>query len=188
MPKLDLTTRIKTCVHVGVEDLIYGLRRVGVQAGDTILCHSSLSKFGYVEGGAETVVDALAAVVGDAVVPETGLMNVSSRRQSPTGRDTDRAVRVGVRKSGAARGETVDVRRLDQGMAVAAGFVPAVLIRHDEEEVGRFQGSISYEDERRLQSDFEYMQPYREIQGLCITPVILTKVKLHSILLTESTE
>ena len=66
MTKLDLTTRIKTCVHVGVEDLIYGLRRVGVQPGDTILCHSSLSKFGYVEGGAETVVDALAAVVGDA--------------------------------------------------------------------------------------------------------------------------
>ncbi len=64
MPKMDLETRRRQCARVTLDDLIEGLRRVGVQPGDTVLCHSSLSKFGYVEGGAETVVEALLKVVG----------------------------------------------------------------------------------------------------------------------------
>ena len=64
MPKMDLETRRRRCAHVTLDDLIEGFRRVGVHQGDTIFCHSSLSKFGYVEGGAETVVDALLAAVG----------------------------------------------------------------------------------------------------------------------------
>ena len=59
MPKIDLETRRRQCIHVTLDDLIEGLRRVGVQPGDTVLCHSSLSKFGYVQGGAETVVESL---------------------------------------------------------------------------------------------------------------------------------
>ena len=66
MARIDIATRREKCLKVGVDDLIEGLRRVGVQAGDTIFCHSSLSKFGYVEGDAETVVDALVAAVGRA--------------------------------------------------------------------------------------------------------------------------
>jgi len=46
--------------------LYEGFRRVGVQSGDIVYCHSSLSKFGYVEGGADAVIDALL----EAVEPE----------------------------------------------------------------------------------------------------------------------
>ena len=64
MPKMDLETRRRRCVRVTLDDLIEGLRRVGIHEGDTIFCHSSLSKFGYVEGGAETVVEALLRAAG----------------------------------------------------------------------------------------------------------------------------
>ncbi len=66
MPKMDLETRRRRCVRVTLNDLIEGLRRVGIHEGDTIFCHSSLSKFGYVEGGAETVVEALLRAAGPA--------------------------------------------------------------------------------------------------------------------------
>lgn len=64
MAKMDTETRRRNCHHVSMTDLVEGFRRVGLQKGDIVYCHSSLSKFGYVEGGAETVVDALMAVVG----------------------------------------------------------------------------------------------------------------------------
>ncbi len=52
------------------QDIVDGLRRIGIQAGDLVQVHSSLSAFGYVEGGADTVVDALLEVLG----PEGTLM------------------------------------------------------------------------------------------------------------------
>jgi len=64
LAKIDIETRKKTCVHVTRADLYEGLQRVGVQSGDIVYCHSSLSKFGYVEGGANTVIDALLEAVG----------------------------------------------------------------------------------------------------------------------------
>jgi len=53
-------------------DILAGLREVGLSEGDVVLVHSSLSAFGYVEGGADAVIDALLEAVGDAgtvVVP-----------------------------------------------------------------------------------------------------------------------
>lgn len=49
---------------IGREEIVDGLRRVGVEEGDLVQVHSSLSAFGYVEGGAETVVEALLEAVG----------------------------------------------------------------------------------------------------------------------------
>ncbi len=46
------------------EDIADGLRGLGVKEGDVLLVHSSLSRFGYVEGGAEAVIDALLDAVG----------------------------------------------------------------------------------------------------------------------------
>ncbi len=46
------------------KDIVDGLRELGLAAGDTVVVHSSLSSFGEVEGGAETVVDALLEVLG----------------------------------------------------------------------------------------------------------------------------
>ena len=61
---IDIATRRAKCVHVGRDELLEGFRRVGIRPGDIVYCHSSLSKFGYVEGGANTVVDALLAAAG----------------------------------------------------------------------------------------------------------------------------
>ncbi|MCD6221133.1 AAC(3) family N-acetyltransferase [bacterium] len=46
------------------EQIIRGLERLGLNRGDMVLVHSSLSSIGYVEGGADAVIDALLEVVG----------------------------------------------------------------------------------------------------------------------------
>ncbi|MGA0863166.1 MAG: AAC(3) family N-acetyltransferase [Ilumatobacteraceae bacterium] len=46
-----------------IVDMLHGL---GLRIGDTLIVHSSLSAMGYVVGGAQTVVDALIEVVGEA--------------------------------------------------------------------------------------------------------------------------
>ena len=42
-----------------LEKIVAGLRGLGVEPGDTLLVHSSLSSLGWVDGGAETVIKAL---------------------------------------------------------------------------------------------------------------------------------
>ena len=49
---------------VNQRDIVCGLAGLGVRAGDVLLVHSSLSRFGYVEGGADAVIDALLEAVG----------------------------------------------------------------------------------------------------------------------------
>lgn len=46
-------------------DLVEGFRRLGLRPGMTVMAHSSLSAFGRVEGGAETVIRALLIVIGE---------------------------------------------------------------------------------------------------------------------------
>ncbi|ASS48371.1 MAG: hypothetical protein A3D31_08595 [Candidatus Fluviicola riflensis] len=48
------------------ETLLQQLSEIGIVEGDTLLVHSSLSKIGFVEGGPQTVIDALLASVGDS--------------------------------------------------------------------------------------------------------------------------
>jgi len=45
-------------------EIVAGLRQVGLKEGDVTLVHSAMRTFGYVEGGADTVVDALLEVLG----------------------------------------------------------------------------------------------------------------------------
>jgi aminoglycoside 3-N-acetyltransferase len=51
---------------VTVESLVADLRALGVEAGDTLLVHSSLSSLGWVAGGPQAVVDALRTTVTEA--------------------------------------------------------------------------------------------------------------------------
>jgi len=41
------------------ETIVQGLRRLGLEGGDVVMVHSSLSRFGRVDGGAEAVIEAL---------------------------------------------------------------------------------------------------------------------------------
>lgn len=51
-------------VYVTRADIVEAMRRLGVQEGDRLFAHSSLSAFGCVEGGAEALCDALLDAVG----------------------------------------------------------------------------------------------------------------------------
>jgi aminoglycoside 3-N-acetyltransferase len=50
--------------NVTLSDIVKGLRALGLPPASKVLVHSALSSFGYVEGGADTVIDALLKVVG----------------------------------------------------------------------------------------------------------------------------
>jgi aminoglycoside 3-N-acetyltransferase len=65
MSKIDMETRKKEKVYVTKEDIKRGLQEIGLKRGDIVGVHSSLSSFGYVEGGADAVIDALLETVGE---------------------------------------------------------------------------------------------------------------------------
>ncbi|HEX67879.1 MAG TPA: AAC(3) family N-acetyltransferase, partial [bacterium] len=66
-------------VSLTKEDIKKGLRKLGIRKGDRIMVHSSLSSFGYVKGGAKTVIKALMEVVtkkGVLMMPSFNHYNV----------------------------------------------------------------------------------------------------------------
>jgi aminoglycoside N3'-acetyltransferase len=58
--------RPRTCAEIERD-----LKRLGVKAGEAVMVHASLRKIGAVEGGAEGVLDALEAAVGDGALMMT---------------------------------------------------------------------------------------------------------------------
>ncbi len=69
--------------------IVAGLRALGIQPGDLLQVHSSLKSLGYVEGGAETVVDALVEAVspgGTVMVPtfNHGIADVFDVKTTPS--------------------------------------------------------------------------------------------------------
>ncbi|HVX43732.1 MAG TPA: AAC(3) family N-acetyltransferase [Mycobacteriales bacterium] len=54
--------------QVGEQDIVAGLRQLGLAGDATVMVHSSLSSFGHVAGGARTVIDALREVCGTVVM------------------------------------------------------------------------------------------------------------------------
>ncbi len=71
--------------YVTKEDIKVGLMKLGLNRGDTVGVHSSLSSFGYVEGGADAVIDALLETVGESgnVVVSTHSANLSEDKRTP---------------------------------------------------------------------------------------------------------
>ncbi len=49
---------------VNREQLLAGLRALGLQAGDNVIVHTALSSFGHIEGGAPAALDALLSLLG----------------------------------------------------------------------------------------------------------------------------
>ncbi len=87
-------------MNVDKRRIMAGLRELGVVPGDHLLVHSSLRSFGYVAGGADTVVDALLETVsesGTVLVPTLTFSILKSyphvfsveRTPSSTGRITE---------------------------------------------------------------------------------------------------
>lgn len=80
-----------THAPVTTHDIVSGLQQLGVRRGAAVEVHSSLSAFGWVEGGAPTVIQALM----DAVGPDGGLI-MSAYPVSPalplTGEDRARGI------------------------------------------------------------------------------------------------
>lgn len=69
------------------DDIVAGLRNLGLQPGDKVLVHSSLSALGHVEGGADTVIDALLEAVGPeglVMVPTFSTPRPFDRRTAAT--------------------------------------------------------------------------------------------------------
>ena len=62
---MDSDTKLEQEGHVTKDDIQSALRTVGIEKRDVVFVHSSLSSFGHVEGGADTVIDALVETVGN---------------------------------------------------------------------------------------------------------------------------
>lgn len=61
------------------EEIIAGLKEIGLKKRDIVILHSSLSSLGYVEGGADTVIDAFLDVLGKEgtlIVPAFGNLGI----------------------------------------------------------------------------------------------------------------
>ena len=69
--KVYLTRQLKGKINKvfyrsDVDDLVTAFRELGARPGITICVHSSLSRLGYVDGGAHAIIDALQRVVGES--------------------------------------------------------------------------------------------------------------------------
>jgi aminoglycoside 3-N-acetyltransferase len=74
----------KSNLSVRKEDIKKGLTKLGLKEGDTVGVHSSLSRFGHVEGGADAVIDALIETVGKHgnIVMSTHSANLSEDKRT----------------------------------------------------------------------------------------------------------
>jgi len=82
---MNLEERKRAKVHVSQDEIVAGLRKLGLKKSDIVGVHSSLSSFGYVEGGADTVIDALLDVVGEegSIVMPTHSANLLAVERTP---------------------------------------------------------------------------------------------------------
>lgn len=62
----DLAEKKQSGNIITKENLIAQLKTIGIQEGDTLLVHSSMSKIGYLENGPKTLVNALLNVIGNS--------------------------------------------------------------------------------------------------------------------------
>ncbi|MEN6370821.1 MAG: AAC(3) family N-acetyltransferase [Armatimonadota bacterium] len=116
-----------TVTRSDIED---GLRNIGLQNGDTVVLHSSLSSLGVVEGGADAVVDAVLRTIG----PE-GTLVVPAFNYSPNPFDPLVTPSVCGRITEAVRMRPNAVRSLHPTHSVAA-------IGRDAEEITQNHESV----------------------------------------------
>jgi len=64
MGKISVEKGMGQSVRVSKEDIKAGLKEIGLKKGDIVGVHSSLKSLGFVEGGADAVINALLEIVG----------------------------------------------------------------------------------------------------------------------------
>ena len=70
------------------QEIIAGLREMGLTTGDKVLLHSSLFSLGNVEGGPDAAIDAFLEVLGSdgtLLVPVFGALGIEFLRKIPVG-------------------------------------------------------------------------------------------------------
>ena len=85
---------------VSQNDIADGLREVGLEPGDTVFMHSSLSSFGHVEGGAEAVARAFLEVLG-----QEGSVHVSKWPEVDDSKLNEEKVEIPIQINGKVRGK-----------------------------------------------------------------------------------
>ncbi len=78
---MDLEIIKQLYPYIGCKDILSGLKCLGLNKGDNAFVHSSLSRFGYVEGGASTVIEALRETIidsGTIIMPSFNMSIFSS--------------------------------------------------------------------------------------------------------------
>ena len=82
---MNLEERRRLKAQVTKEDIKAGLRKLGLKNGAIVGVHSSLSSLGYVDGGADAVIEALLEVVGQkgTIVMPTHSTNIVKVERTP---------------------------------------------------------------------------------------------------------
>jgi len=121
---------------LALKDLVAGFRALGVEAGDTLLVHSSYKSFGPVEGGPQTVVSALEQTLG----PEGTLIMPTFNFDFNKGQPWD------VRSTPSKMGVLTELVRVDpRAKRVFHPFYSFAILGKHAEMLGNLRYKSSYE-------------------------------------------
>jgi aminoglycoside 3-N-acetyltransferase len=121
---------------IGKSELIEGFQNAGVAAGDTLLVHSSFKSLGGVEGGPQTVIDALLEVLS----PEGTLIMPTFNFDFNQGKPWD------VRKTRSKMGALTEVVRMDpRAKRVFHPFYSFAILGKHAEMLGSLRYKSAYE-------------------------------------------
>jgi len=119
-----------------LESLTSGFRELGVQSGDTLLVHSSYKSLGEVDGGPQTVIDALLAALG----PDGTLIMPTFNFDFNQGKPWD------VRKTRSKMGALTEVVRMDpRAKRVFHPFYSFAVLGKHAEMLGSLRYKSAYE-------------------------------------------
>lgn len=118
---------------VKLDNIRRGLAELGLREEDTVIVHASLSSFGQVEGGADTVVDAILAAIGDS-----GTLLAPTFNSSPGIFDPNQTPSQCGAVSEAVRNRPCAIRSLHPTHSVAAIGPLARMITEGHENVHAF--------------------------------------------------
>ncbi|MCX8183982.1 MAG: AAC(3) family N-acetyltransferase [Crenarchaeota archaeon] len=117
------------------EEIVKDLVKIGVEKGDILLVHSSLSSIGYVAGGAETLIDALLESVGEegTIVVPTITGQIFDSPENPPSYSKDKPCWTGaVPETLRKRGEACRSRHPTHSVAAIGKMARRIVEGHEE--------------------------------------------------------